>query len=249
MATTSGVMNLEGHQHNMDDFEKFKSNFSLPTTPPIRGRPRVTKAKHANTNQTTKENLFQSMLRHRERRANQAKPRTPLSLQTTAANVSEDDLDTVRKGGMLTDSHMTAAMTVLKKQCPLIDGLQETMLGSKLQFDIPRQHFVQVLHTGGIHWIVSSNLFCNMPNEVDVYDSLRGPSLRSMTKLQLASLVMTSQKEVKCFVHNVQQQKGGVDCGLFAIANATALCFGKDPSGLCYEQHQMREHLLKCMAK
>ena len=41
-----------------------------------------------------------------------------------------------------------------------------------------------------------------------------------------------------------QKQEGAFDCGVFAIAMATALVFGSNPVG--FEQSGMREHLLKC---
>lgn len=40
-----------------------------------------------------------------------------------------------------------------------------------------------------------------------------------------------------------QKQEGGMDCGLFTVAIATALAFGSSPFG--FEQSGMREHL-KC---
>ena len=42
---------------------------------------------------------------------------------------------------------------------------------------------------------------------------------------------------------NVQMQAGGYDCGLFAVAFATALALGKSP---CQFQGKMRNHLWKC---
>ena len=48
---------------------------------------------------------------------------------------------------------------------------------------------------------------------------------------------------------NIQKQQGFKDCGLFAIANATSICYGDDPTALVYEQHGMRQHLLNCLEK
>ena len=45
-----------------------------------------------------------------------------------------------------------------------------------------------------------------------------------------------------------QQQSGGSDCGLFAIANAIELCFGLQPSHAVYDQSSMREHLINCFS-
>ena len=45
---------------------------------------------------------------------------------------------------------------------------------------------------------------------------------------------------VKC-----QTQLGGDDCGVFTIANATAISHGIDPTDVMYNQSVMRWHLLK----
>lgn len=46
-----------------------------------------------------------------------------------------------------------------------------------------------------------------------------------------------------------KNKRGGTDCGLFAIAYATDLCCGNDPSQKEYKQSQMRDHLLTCLQK
>ena len=46
---------------------------------------------------------------------------------------------------------------------------------------------------------------------------------------------------------NVQKQQGGSECGLYAIANATSLAYGKDPVSMTYIESTMREHLLHCL--
>ena len=45
---------------------------------------------------------------------------------------------------------------------------------------------------------------------------------------------------------SVQQQKNGVDCGLFSVAFATTLAFGGDPSTVNYDAALLRAHLIKC---
>ena len=47
---------------------------------------------------------------------------------------------------------------------------------------------------------------------------------------------------VQCL--NVQQQRGGSDCGLFALAFITAVCHGDDPTSLYFDQENMRSHLI-----
>ena len=44
-----------------------------------------------------------------------------------------------------------------------------------------------------------------------------------------------------------QQQEGGSDCGLFAIAFAGVLASGCHPSSFKFKQSEMREHLCQCL--
>ena len=48
---------------------------------------------------------------------------------------------------------------------------------------------------------------------------------------------------------HMQQQAGGNDCGLFAIATATAICNGVDPATQQFSQGGMRQHLLQSFSK
>ena len=43
------------------------------------------------------------------------------------------------------------------------------------------------------------------------------------------------------------KQTGGTDCGLFAIANATALTFKMNPSEIMFNQSSLHQHLVSCM--
>ena len=43
-----------------------------------------------------------------------------------------------------------------------------------------------------------------------------------------------------------QKQRGSKDCGLFAIAYATALLNEIDVSNIKFDQSKMRQHLLSC---
>ena len=52
-------------------------------------------------------------------------------------------------------------------------------------------------------------------------------------------------KQLTIQVPDMQRQNGGNDCGLFAIAAATALCNGVDPASVIVEQSKMRTHLIK----
>lgn len=80
-----------------------------------------------------------------------------------------------------------------------------------------------------------------------VYDSLpcaEGLSLR--TKEHIASICFSEDSNISVTTVDVQKQRGKADCGLFAVAFATSLCAGDDPSTLCYIQNELRRHLLSC---
>ena len=59
-------------------------------------------------------------------------------------------------------------------------------------------------------------------HKIRVYDSLY-PSIGSLTKHQIAAIMHSSSPEVEVEMMDVHLQAGTYDCGLFAIANATAL--------------------------
>ena len=92
-------------------------------------------------------------------------------------------------------------------------------------------------------WIVASTID-SMNNEVYVYNSVYGSLDKETVVLNLfqGSLLPVQMAEI-------QKQDGGCDCGLFAIAVATALAFHHNPRTLTFEQTLMRPHLIQCFEK
>lgn len=145
---------------------------------------------------------------------------------------------------MLTDLNIGAVLQMLKDQFPQMQMLQDPVVRSKLQFDISHGSFVQVMHDGSLHWVTVVNIFSIENNAVELYDSLYS-SVPMSVKMQIANILSTQEKKKLVIrVKKFQRQKGGVDCGLFAIAAATDLCNGQDPSLKSYRQDEMRSHLL-----
>ena len=65
-----------------------------------------------------------------------------------------------------------------------------------------------------------------------------------------ASLILQStENSITLRSMRTQRQQGGSDCGLFAIAIATDLCFGIQPGLTAYSQSKMRQHLVVCFVK
>ena len=88
---------------------------------------------------------------------------------------------------------------------------------------------------------------CNF-NQVKVYDSWF-TYCDEETERVIANLFQCDSSKLTITVSRSHKQKGTVDCGLFAIANATAIAFGKNPSKLCFKQEALRSHLVNCYNK
>ena len=110
---------------------------------------------------------------------------------------------------MLTDVHITVANQMLKQQFPSIRGLQSTLPGQDISFQPVDPPFTQIL---GLHWVTVEACHDSF---VRVYDSLY-PAVSSSVQ------------------EKTQYQQGGTDCGLFAIAYATDLCYGNNPAAYRY---------------
>ena len=78
-----------------------------------------------------------------------------------------------------------------------------------------------ILHTGQGHWMTVTTIGTKHP-EVLVFDSLCACAL-TLAKAQIASLLATQHPVITLKFVDLQMQSGTYDCGLFAIAHATAL--------------------------
>jgi len=81
----------------------------------------------------------------------------------TAFGLNPGDLRIIRTNDMLTDKHITAVNTLLQAQFPHIDGLHPPMSSrsdlTEKAMRYPRANikkdYVQILNTGGLHWVTS----------------------------------------------------------------------------------------------
>ena len=153
------------------------------------------------------------------------------------------DRKMVNDGQELSDKHTLAAQQLLKKQFPSNNGLNDTVTLASRSTPEPTP-YVQIMHVNGNHWLTIAA--SNQKGPVEVFDSLKPAKLTAST---LQSIKKFHGQTCLVKLMNNQKQEGFKDCGLFAIANATSLCFGDDPTFLLFEQQQMREHLLVCIEK
>ena len=154
-------------------------------------------------------------------------------------------MERIQSGGWLADSEVSAVQCLLRNQFPLVDGLQDaTVLAAGHAVPCTSQ-FVQILNAG-THWVCMSNIQASERNTVDVYDSMFATTSQLLEETA-CRMIMSRNNTIKFVNQKVQRQVGGNDCGLFAIAFATSICFGKDPSIQSYNQPEMRSHLLQCL--
>ena len=90
-----------------------------------------------------------------------------------------------------------------------------------------------------------SNNSCQ-EGEIEVFDSIYN-TIGSHFRKQIASLLDCEGKKIYVKIMDVQFQKGGHDCGLFAIDFATALSIGVSPGKCTFKQQEMRKHLYECL--
>ena len=105
-------------------------------------------------------------------------------------------------------------------------------------------HAIQIIHSRSNHWIVATTLQCD-PGEVKIYNSVY-KSLDTETLEVVKRLFGSENKPLTVsMVTGAPRQQGSTDCGVFAIAVATCLAFGGDPTKMMLHQTNMRSELLK----
>ena len=103
--------------------------------------------------------------------------------------------------------------------------------------------FIQILNVNQSHWLTVSNIGCGS-SSIKVYNSLGG-RLPKTTKKVIADILECQKRSIAVIYEDVQQQEESSDCGCFALAYATTLCHGQNPSQIKYDQKAMRNHLFQ----
>ena len=116
--------------------------------------------------------------------------------------LTQKDRDITLNGEWLNDNIINAAQCLMKHDQDLlpVGSLQNPLLGQTLEFDIISDESVQILHSGGNHWI--STVDTKHPT-VKVFDNLYN-ELPWETKEQIAVLVQTKESSITLEFANVQ---------------------------------------------
>ena len=162
-------------------------------------------------------------------------------------------LEQLHGSEMLTDEHMDHAQGELRDRFPFINGWQAMSVVTAhrtANVGTPDSPWVQVMHIPvRQHWILASTVNCQ-PGTVKLYDSLRQPIPRPSQKLkeQLCHMTYVTDGDILHLEwEDVKQQSNGIDCGIFAIASAVALCLGVNPTSCNFDNPSMRTHLIICL--
>ena len=102
---------------------------------------------------------------------------------------------------------------------------------------------------GPNRWVCTSNIGAKR-GEILVMNSLAMQvSINRSMILQMAQIYRApiNQSSLSVELLPVQQQNGYRDCGLFAIAFATEICRGQNPSKVVFIQTQMWGHFFRCI--
>lgn len=113
----------------------------------------------------------------------------------------------------------------------LSQGKKCALAGDKIKNKL---HIIHCLQQH--HWIVANTV--NSIPEVLLMDSMH-KSVDQETQLIICNLFQYSSNQPTIKLIKPQKQKGVKDCGLFAIAIATTIAFGDNPSKQVFRQESM----------
>ena len=139
----------------------------------------------------------------------------------------EIDTEGIIMGKELSNDEINFAQHLLKLQFTKLNGLHSTLLQHRQAelTECETKNKIQIIHCNSRHhWIVVITIGCEL-KQVKVYNSLF-TYCDMETETIISSLFQHNSEKPLIIISRSQKQKGTVDCGLFAIATATALAFG-----------------------
>lgn len=154
------------------------------------------------------------------------------------ANLTDYHFDLmINPTGWLDCDIIQQAHVLLQLENPAIAGFQRPTLGPVRNFD--------VVSGESVHWVCVSSIGC-VPGYVNLFDSLYHDSVLSQ-EVEEQTNDFLGGRLIALDPKPVQQQTNGSDCGVFAIAFATCLVFGVDPTFINFDTQGMRAHLATCL--
>ena len=154
----------------------------------------------------------------------------------------------------LNDEHIELALGLLSKKYPSIyfQTIYNFQWNYLQKIYKTEGKFIQILNIGNNHWITICHVENNPFPVIHIYDSLyknfktlTSDSRNTLLK-QIALMLNGSHSFFTLRWADIQQQTDSSSCGLFAIANATALSENKNPCEYIWRVDEMRKHTSDC---
>ena len=170
-------------------------------------------------------------------------------------NLTGNDKVLLEHGGCLNDQIIFSVQKLLQNNFPNIQGWQSTHCSYANQLFKPitdGAEYVQILLTRGNHWITVSNILRHNQRRVGgtlvaIYYSLRGLYIEHKRNCDVAFFVHSKLDKLEFNIMNIDGQLNLTDCGVYAIAYATHLAHGLDPTSSLWHHNEKRSHLLSCI--
>ena len=132
-------------------------------------------------------------------------------------------------------------------------GLQSCTYAEKPCFRPVSDYFVQIVNThpktDGANWVTFATFEKPYTSAVKLYDSSPSSGISTSVEESIANILHTPEDNIYVYLMNSDVQLNSNDCGLYAIANATEICFGFEPAQVQYRKSEMRKHLRVCLEK
>ena len=111
--------------------------------------------------------------------------------------------------------------------------------------------FIQILNThpkgGGLHWVTASTYENPVSGAVKLYDSSLALGVSTSIEMSVSNMLRSPESSISIKLMNSDIQPNTNDCGVYAIAFAVSLAFGKEPAYFHFENSKIRSHLLNCL--
>jgi len=156
------------------------------------------------------------------------------------------DKHIIESGLWLNDRIIKAAMTLIKQSMDYnINGFEDAITGTNSCYTHNRNlsKFIQSIHLPQ-HCVCVSNAMCSAADFATVYDSSHALNMNKHRTIRydcsiekaVCESISPKSSSIIMDVADVEQQKGGNDCGLFAIAYAALLSERNDPTMFSFQQ-------------
>jgi len=138
-------------------------------------------------------------------------------LRTGGIWLTRENKSEILRGDKLNNLVINFVQKLLKKQFPLMKGLQSTLMQYKspIASNNASAPQVQVIHCCGDHWIVGSTVHSGSLGNVQIYDSLfdtiDGQTVDVVSRLFGSAAIPE--------MITIPKQAGVKDCGVYALAN------------------------------